>query len=76
LDNRDVVVELIEWCRRERDKALEAIPLFETGTMRIGHVVEGQLVDQSADHVAQLRRTVEEMNKIIGDYEGKKGRNR
>ena len=71
-DNRDALAELIEWCRRERTKAREAIPLFETGKMRIGHMVAGQLVDQSAEHVAHLRRTVEEMEKIISDYESNK----
>lgn len=71
-DNRDALAELIDWCQKERASALKAIPLFETGTMQIGNVVAGQLVDQSAEHVAHLRRTVEELDKIISDYESKK----
>ena len=75
-DNHDPIVELIEWCRREKASALESIPLFETGKMRIGQVVAGQLVDQSTEHVAHLRKTVEEMSKIIDDHESKQGRRR
>jgi hypothetical protein len=71
-DHRDTLAEFIDWCRQERKVALEAIPLFETGKMRIGSMVAGQLVDQSAEHVTHLRRTVEETDKIITDYESKK----
>lgn len=74
--NHDPIIELIEWCRQERARALESIPLFETGKMRIGQLVAGQLVDQSTDHVAHLRKTVEEMSKIIDDHESKQGRRR
>jgi hypothetical protein len=68
-ERRQAMKELIDWCREERSEALSSIPKFESGEMQIGAIVNGRMIDGSAQHLTSLRRVVENMDALIATYE-------
>lgn len=58
--------DFIEWCIRERDEALKSIEFWSQPNAMIQQGEIGKaLVDVTPQHIADLKRIVENMNKII-----------
>ncbi len=62
--------ELLEWCRNERDEALKSIEFWSQPgrAIQIGSIGQN-LQDVTENHIADLKRIVADMEKIIAAEE-------
>lgn len=62
--------ELLEWCRHERDEALKSIEFWSQPgrAIQIGSIGQN-LQDVTESHVADLKKIVEDMDRIIAAEE-------
>lgn len=70
MSREQVKAEFIAWCRNERASALDGIDAVETRYMRLHSQTAGSpMVDITDSHVANLRRIIAEMDRLIADLE-------
>ena len=68
----DTLVNLVDWCKRERASLRQRLELMKAGKFRIGEKEVGrEWVDTTPQSIDQVERSIAELDKILADYENR-----
>ena len=66
----DALINLVDWCKRERASLRQRLELMKAGKFRIGEKEVGRdWVDTTPQSIDQVERSIAELDKILADYE-------
>jgi hypothetical protein len=71
----DALINLADWCKRERAGLRQRLELMKAGKFRIGEQEVGrEWVDKTPQAIDQVERSIAELDKILADYEARSPR--
>ena len=65
------LINLVGWCKRERDSLLMQRDMLQSGRFRLFNVEDGRHIDTSAESIARLTANIAELDLILKDYEAR-----
>jgi len=69
----DALVNLFEWCKRERERLQMQREMLQSGRFRIHENDESGQRDISDQNIARLTDNIAELDGLIAEYEAKRG---
>jgi len=69
----DALVNLFEWCKRERERLQMQREMLQPGRFRIYENDESGQRDISDQNIARLTDNIAELDGLIAEYEAKRG---
>jgi hypothetical protein len=69
----DALVNLFEWCKRERERLQMQREMLQSGRFRIHENDESGQRDISDQNIARLTDNIAELDGLIAGYEAKRG---
>jgi hypothetical protein len=71
----DALINLVDWCKRERATLQQRLELMKAGKFRIGEKEVGrEWVDTTPQAIDQVERSIGELDKVLADYEARSPR--
>lgn len=67
----DMLINLLDWCKRERESLQMQREMLQSGKFRIFSVEEGRQVDTSAESIARITTNIAELDLILKDYDAR-----
>jgi uncharacterized protein YktB (UPF0637 family) len=68
------LLPIYEWCKQQRERSAERLKDLESGTWRIGQLVDGKMVDETAQAIEISKREIAQMDELIAMYEKESGK--
>jgi len=66
------LINLVDWCKRERASLRQRLELMKAGKFRIGEKEVGrEWVDKTPQSIDQVERSIAELEKILADCENR-----
>jgi hypothetical protein len=70
----NALLEIVEWCRQERQRARKLIVSLETGRCRLGEDRGHGWADVTAATLSRLKLHLEELDDMLEQYEAERSR--
>lgn len=68
------LIEIVEWCRQERQRVRKLVVSLESGRVRHGEDRGHGWVDATAPTLARLRLHMAELDEMLDQYEAERSR--
>jgi hypothetical protein len=65
------LINLVGWCKRERESLQMQREMLRSGKFRIFKVEEGRQVDTSSESIERITANMAELDLILADYEAR-----
>jgi hypothetical protein len=65
----DIVINLLAWCKRERERLQMQREMLQSGRFRIFEMAELGQRDVSNQHVEQIAANIAEFDRTVAEYE-------
>ena len=62
------LVDLVEWCKEERDRLLAQLDALRTGKFRLGENHGSGWEDKTEESIERVTHAIDELDRIIADY--------
>jgi hypothetical protein len=67
----DPLINLLAWCKRERERLQMQREMLQSGRFRIFETAESGQRDISNQHVEQIAANIAEFDRTVAEYEAK-----
>ena len=65
------LINLVGWCKRERESLLMQRDMLQSGRFRLFNVEDGHQIDTSSESIERLTANIAELDLILKDYEAR-----
>jgi hypothetical protein len=65
----DIVINLLAWCKRERERLQMQREMLQSGRFRIFEMAESGQRDVSNQHVEQIAANIAEFDRTVAEHE-------
>ena len=69
---KDALVNLFEWCKRERERLQMQREMLQSGRFRLHEINDAGQRDISEQNIQRLTDNIAELDGLIADYEAKR----
>jgi len=67
----DELINLVGWCRRERDSLRMQQEMLQSGRFRIFNVEGTEHIDTTPDSIERIKVNIAELDLILADYQAR-----
>ncbi len=70
----DGLLPIYEWCKQQRQRSVERLKDLESGTWTTGRLVDGKMVDETAQAIETSKHEIAQMDELIALFERESGK--
>ena len=67
----DGLINLVGWCKRERESLVMQREMLQSGRFRIFNVEGTEHIDTTPDSIERIKANIAELDLILADYEAR-----